>query len=153
MSARVGLAVLKAVECGIYYAAGPAGMTVAVANRHHMLKAGGIVGEALEELPDVHFAGVVLLVHVNKVVYSPGHVNRIIYMALDFKTATAALFAKTKPEDLAEALGCSAQTIRQARMAEGTKGHRSPPPGWEAATARLMRQKAAQLQKLADKLG
>jgi len=42
--------------------------------------------------------------------------------------------------------------VKQARMkAEG--GRRSPPPGWEAAVARLAREKAAQLLKLADRLG
>ena len=60
---------------------------------------------------------------------------------------------KTRPEDLAGELKCSAQAIRQARMDADKPGHRSPPPGWVAATARLARQKAAQLQKLADKLG
>jgi hypothetical protein len=73
-------------------------------------------------------------------------------MAVDFKVATDTLFAKTGPEDLAAELGCAAQSIRQARMAEDTHGRRSPPPGWEAAAARLARQKAAQLQKLADRL-
>ena len=74
-------------------------------------------------------------------------------MPVDFIAATDALFAKTGPEDLAGELGCSAQTIRQARMDSDKPGHRSPPPGWEAAAAKLARQKAAQLQKLADRLG
>ncbi len=74
-------------------------------------------------------------------------------MAKDFVTATDALFARTGPEELAAALGCASNSIRQARMAEEKRGHRSPPPGWEAAVARLARQKAAQLLKLADKLG
>jgi len=73
-------------------------------------------------------------------------------MAMDFKAATDALFARTGVEELAGELGCSPQSIKQARMAGDGTGHRSPPPGWEAATARLARQKAAQLQKLADKL-
>jgi len=74
-------------------------------------------------------------------------------MAIDFVAATDTLFAKTGPEDLAGELGCSAQAIRQARMDAKKPGHRTPPPGWEAAAARLARQKAAQLQKLADRLG
>ena len=73
-------------------------------------------------------------------------------MAVDFKAATDALFAKTGPEDLAAELGCAAQSIRQARMDGEKGGHRSPLPGWEAAAARLARQKATQLQKLADRL-
>jgi hypothetical protein len=76
-----------------------------------------------------------------------------MYMATDFVTATDLLFGKTGPEELAEALGCAVTSIRQARVDEGKRGHRSPPPGWEAGIARLARQKAAQLQKLADRLG
>lgn len=74
-------------------------------------------------------------------------------MGIDFRTATDALFAKTGAEDLAKELGCSPQSVKQARMDEANPGRRSPPPGWEAAAARLARQKAVQLQKLADRLG
>jgi hypothetical protein len=73
-------------------------------------------------------------------------------MATDFVSATDQLFEKTGPEDLAAILGCAATSVRQARVREGGKGRRSPPPGWEVAVARLARQKASQLQKLADKL-
>jgi hypothetical protein len=73
-------------------------------------------------------------------------------MAIDFKAATDTLFAKTGAEELAGELGCSLQAIKQARMDGEGRGYRSPPPGWEAAAARLARQKAAQLQKLADRL-
>lgn len=73
-------------------------------------------------------------------------------MAMNFVAATDALFARTGPEELAEELGCGANSVRQARMDEGKKGHRTAPPGWEAAVARLARQKAAQLLKLADRL-
>ena len=73
-------------------------------------------------------------------------------MAMDFIGATDALFARTGPDHLAKELGCAPNSIRQARMDFGKAGHRSPPPGWEAAVARLARQKAAQLLKLADRL-
>jgi hypothetical protein len=73
-------------------------------------------------------------------------------MATDFVAATDLLFKKTGPEELAGELGCAPTSVRQARVEEGKRGHRSPPPGWEAAVARLARQKAAQLQKLADRL-
>ena len=73
-------------------------------------------------------------------------------MAMDFRTATDALFSKTGAEDLAHELGCSPQSIKQARMAEDAGGRRSPPPGWEAAAARLAKRKAEQFRKLADKL-
>lgn len=74
-------------------------------------------------------------------------------MAMDFKAATDLLFAKVGADELAAELGSHPQAIKQARMAEGAAGHRSPPPEWQAAVARLARQRAAQLMKLADRLG
>ena len=72
-------------------------------------------------------------------------------MAQDFLAATDALLTAPKLEELAEAIGCSLGSVKQARMKVGG-GRRSPPPGWEAGVARLARQKAAQLQKLAERL-
>ena len=73
-------------------------------------------------------------------------------MTVDFIAATDTLFAKAGPEDLAAELGCSANTIRQARMDADKAGHRTPPPGWEAAAAKIAKKRAEQLRKLADRL-
>lgn len=73
-------------------------------------------------------------------------------MAMDFKAVTDTLFAKTKPEELADEIGCGLASVKQARMEGDGTGRRSPPPGWEAAAARLARKKAAALLKLADRL-
>lgn len=73
-------------------------------------------------------------------------------MPMDFKAATDALFAKLGPEALADELGCSPQSVRQARMGQGIAGHRSPPPGWERAARKLAERQAAYFRKLADKL-
>jgi len=73
-------------------------------------------------------------------------------MALDFGTATDQLFSKVGAGELAQALKCGVQTVKQARALEGTKSHRPPPDRWEAAVARLARQRAVQLLKLADRL-
>ena len=73
-------------------------------------------------------------------------------MPIDFVSATDVLFIRTGPQQLAIEIGRAATSIRQARLKVGTKGHRAPPPGWEAVVARLARQKAAELQKLADRL-
>ena len=73
-------------------------------------------------------------------------------MAIDFTAATDPLVTAVKLEALAEALGCSLASVKQARMAGEKVGKRAAPPGWEAAVARLARQKAVQLQKLADRL-
>lgn len=72
-------------------------------------------------------------------------------MAIDFRAATEALFDRIRVEDLAEELDCSPESIKQARMAEGT-GHRTPPSGWEAAAAKLVKKKAEQFKRLADRL-
>jgi hypothetical protein len=92
------------------------------------------------------------LIYVNKVVYVAALVNRSVYMAMGFKAATDLLFEKIGAEELAAELGCSPQAIKQARMAEGASGRRSPPPGWEAALSQLARQRATALAKLADRL-
>jgi hypothetical protein len=73
-------------------------------------------------------------------------------MAIDFRAATEALFDRVRVEDLAGELQCSPQSIKQARMAEDSDGRRSPPPGWEAAAARLAKRKADHFKRLADRL-
>jgi hypothetical protein len=74
-------------------------------------------------------------------------------MAIDFRAATDALFARTGVEDLAGEIGCSPQTVKQARLEGSSQGHRSPPPGWEAAAARLAKKKAEHFRRLAERLG
>jgi len=54
--------------------------------------------------------------------------------------------------EIAEALGVSEATVRQARLDDAAKAHRSPPQGWESRVARLAKQRAEQLRRLAEKL-
>ena len=62
---------------------------------------------------------------------------------MDFKEATDELFRPVTTYDhLAQALGVSVATIRQARLAEGAKARRSPPPGWLEAVGRLAEARA-----------
>lgn len=70
----------------------------------------------------------------------------------DFRTATDHLFSKLGADDLAEALGCSTQAIRQARTDSGSTSYRAPPAGWEAAVRKLALAQAAALTKLAKSL-
>lgn len=67
---------------------------------------------------------------------------------MDFKKATDELFAAVTHDDLAQALGVSVATIRQARLAEGAKARRSPPPGWLEAVGRLAEARAKKLATL-----
>lgn len=67
---------------------------------------------------------------------------------MDFKKATDELFSQIDHDDLAKALGVSVATIRQARLGELAKAHRSPPRGWEQAVLKLAEKQLAQYQTL-----
>ncbi len=56
---------------------------------------------------------------------------------MDFKEATDGLFDRVDHEDLAEFLGVSVATVRQARLQPEAKAHRSPPVEWRDAVIRL----------------
>ena len=71
---------------------------------------------------------------------------------MDFKRATEELMAGMTRGEIAEALGVSEATVRQARLGPTAKAHRSPPDGWEGTLARVARQRAERLAKLADRL-
>lgn len=71
---------------------------------------------------------------------------------MNFKKATDDLFASISHDDLAQALGVSVATIRQARLGEEAKARRSPPPGWEKAILKLAEGHARRLQRLAERL-
>lgn len=73
-------------------------------------------------------------------------------MSRDFKKATDELFSVVSHAELAEALGCSVATIRQARLAEGAKAHRNPPEGWEKVVLKLAEGRAGALSRLASRL-
>ena len=71
---------------------------------------------------------------------------------MDFKKATEELMAGMTRKQIALALGVSEATVRQARLEDSAKAHRSPPNGWEAKVAKLARQRAERLARLADRL-
>ena len=71
---------------------------------------------------------------------------------MNFREATDILCEAVKHADVAEAVERSEQAVRQARLPADHTGHRSPPPGWEAAVAALARERANSLLQLAKKL-
>jgi hypothetical protein len=71
---------------------------------------------------------------------------------MNFRTATDELLVHPTLEDLADALGVSVQTIRQARTVKSSTAHRAPPVGWERAVRRLAENTAAHHLRLASKL-
>ena len=62
------------------------------------------------------------------------------------------LGARIGAEEMAAELGCSLQTVKQARMEANKAGRRPAPEGWERAAKRLALRQAAHFQRLADKL-
>lgn len=71
---------------------------------------------------------------------------------MDFKKATEELMAGMTRGQIADALGVSEATVRQARLGEAARAHRNPPDGWEAKIAKLAKQRAERLARLAERL-
>ena len=54
---------------------------------------------------------------------------------MDFKKATEELMAGMTRGEIADALGVSEASVRQARLDDAAKAHRNPPEGWEPKVA------------------
>lgn len=55
-------------------------------------------------------------------------------------------------DEIAAVTGVSTNTIRRTRADSSTRNYRPPPGGWKAALARLARERAVDLHKLAEEL-
>jgi len=71
---------------------------------------------------------------------------------MDFKKATEELMAGMTRGEIADALGVSEASVRQARLDDAAKAHRNPPEGWEPKVAKLARAKSERLARLAERL-
>jgi hypothetical protein len=71
---------------------------------------------------------------------------------MNFRKATDELLAGISHQELADALGVSVATVRQARLSEGSKARRSPPDGWERVVVKMAEKQAEHFQKLANKI-
>lgn len=71
---------------------------------------------------------------------------------MDFKKATDELQAVPTHQEIAEALGVSVPTVRQARLDARAKARRTPPEGWETVVARLAEARGRRLLRLAAQL-
>ena len=71
---------------------------------------------------------------------------------MEFTEALDRLVARPTHRDVAQAAGASLQAVRQARLDASSRSYRRPPPGWEAAVAKLARKYGAALLSLADQL-
>jgi len=71
---------------------------------------------------------------------------------MNFKEATDGLFDRIDHAKLAEALGVSVASIRQARLSETATAHRSPPEGWVKAVIKLAERQARHYETLIQRL-
>lgn len=72
--------------------------------------------------------------------------------AVDFKTASDRLRKCHTLADVARVSGAAEPTIRQARLDPSSSSYRKPPEGWQAAIAKLARERAGELLELAEEL-
>lgn len=71
---------------------------------------------------------------------------------MDFKKATDVLCGAVTHAELADALGVSLASVRQARLDASAAAHRTAPAGWQSAVADLAEKRARQLTRLAEQL-
>jgi DNA-binding GntR family transcriptional regulator len=71
---------------------------------------------------------------------------------MNFKEATDGLFDRISHEELAEALGVSVASIRQARLSAVAKAYREPPRDWKGAVIRLAEKRLAHYNRLVKRL-
>ena len=72
---------------------------------------------------------------------------------MDFKTATDKLMELGVPaREIADALGLKPNTVRAMRLDPASEGHRSAPPHWENAVAKLVRGRSKELDAVAEEL-
>jgi hypothetical protein len=71
---------------------------------------------------------------------------------MDFVKASSAITAGVTLGDLADELGVTTVDLSRARTDPSNRYHRLPPDGWEAAIAKLARQQADRLTRVADRV-
>lgn len=76
----------------------------------------------------------------------------MVMHTMGFKEATDALFDHIDHADLAEALGVSVASIRQARLSAGAKARRTPPKDWPFAVIRLAERQIMRNRELIEKV-
>jgi hypothetical protein len=68
---------------------------------------------------------------------------------MDFLEAAERLKACITDDDIAQAAGVAANTIRRSRADPSTRNYRPPPTNWRQVIARLARSRARELDALA----
>ena len=71
---------------------------------------------------------------------------------MDFKEATDRLLRRVDHGKLAEVLGVSVASVRQARLRRDAAAHRSPPRNWRNAVIQLAEEQERRYRDLLDQL-
>jgi hypothetical protein len=71
---------------------------------------------------------------------------------MNFKEATDGLFDRISHEELAQALGISVASIRQARLDPKAKAYRQPPENWVGAIIQLAEGRVWHYRKLIEQV-
>ena len=71
---------------------------------------------------------------------------------MNFKEGSDRLTHCVTLSDIARETGMSDATIRRARLGPDTSSYRSPPENWEQSIAKLARERAGELMRLAEEL-
>jgi hypothetical protein len=71
---------------------------------------------------------------------------------MDFRTAANVLGQQITTADMAEALGVSPHSVRQARLQDGAPGFRKPPDGWQQVFVRLAKVRCSELMAFIEQL-
>ncbi len=71
---------------------------------------------------------------------------------MNFREALDALCSTVDHKDVADALGVSVQTVRQARMNADSSAFRAPPKDWEESVIRLAEKRVMHYRKLISKI-
>lgn len=71
---------------------------------------------------------------------------------LSFADATDALLVSISREDIANRLGVSVATVKQARLPVEAHAHRPPPKGWRSAVLAVAEEMAEHYRRLADEM-
>ena len=71
---------------------------------------------------------------------------------MDYVRATSILIGDVTLKDLAKATGRSHGVLRLARLDPSNPGYCNPPEDWQTVVQRLASKRAAELNKLADRL-
>ncbi len=71
---------------------------------------------------------------------------------MNFRDASDALTASVTLSRIAETMGVAGNTVLRARMDRDNPNSRPAPAGWEKAIAKVARERAGELVKLAEEL-